>query len=249
MGHPAVQRHGARGAHDLLQHGRDVFQARGAANQFGAALHGAVVAVAGGADLGQPLDEGGEQLLHLLLCFGAACACLGLLVDDVLETALYVVKAAQCQRRGGGCHQRFGLATQPVIVGAEGRDVLKHEAQQRQQAQAYGALLFGGERQAVGEVVQQQHQCGRGRCAFAQHVDELHRHVVHAGIVFTERVENVVHQTRELLGKVLGQHGERLCGGFLQRRACGVQSQVGVAHHDALQCLPVLAVDGCAQLL
>ena len=239
VGHTAVQRHRTGGGHHLLQHGGDFLKGVGLADQVGAACHGALVGGAGRRDFGQPFDEGGQHVLHLLLRFHGARLGLGLLEDHVLEPALHIVQAAQSERRGGCCHQRLGLAVQPAVFHAEHGDVLEHHVQQLQQAGADGGLVFGGKRQPVGEVPQHELDGGDGRCGLFQKGDELLRHLDHAGIVFAQRGQRVVDQAGEHLRKLVRQDagvagGGGACSRLYRGRRRRAQPQVGVADQHTL---------------
>lgn len=254
VGDAAVQGHGAGGAHHLLQHRGDFFEGGGFADQVGTALHGALVAGAGGRDLGQPLDERGQHVLHLLLGFERAGAGLGLLEDHVLEPPLHVVQAPQGQRRGGRRHECFGLALQPAVVGTEHGDVLEHHVQQLEQGGADGGLVFGGKRYAVGKVAQHLLRGGQGGRGLAQKAHELLRHIDHAGVVVAQRGQGVVDQAcqgfRELGGQCRGRAlGCRRVKGFDGfGGGGGLEPQVGIAHHHALQGSPVFGDDGPLEL-
>ena len=249
--HAAVQRHGAGGAHHILQHRCDLLQGAGLADQVGATLHGALVAGAGCGDARQPLDEGGQHFLHLLLRLQRPGLGFGLLEDHVLEPTLHIVQPPQRQRRGRGTHQCLGLALQPAVVHAEHGDVLEDHVQQLQQAGADGGLFFGGERQAVAEVAQHALRGGHQRGGRAQKGDELLRHVDDAGVVVAQRGQGVVNEAGHGLGKLGGKFAQR-GGGIGHFNGLGssgrVQPQVGITHHHALQRPPVLGDDGAFEL-
>ncbi|TLD44868.1 MAG: hypothetical protein FAZ92_02860 [Accumulibacter sp.] len=143
------------------------------------------------------VDEGGQHRTHRLLRRQRALLGCALAADDILQAALDVVEAAQCQRRQHRSGKGIDLALYTSLIHAEHSNVVDDQLQQLEQGQPDFALFLGDQRDALAEGRQSGQESMAVPCLGLESLQQLSSLCQKGVVVVTEARQQAFDQAHQ----------------------------------------------------